>query len=87
MRAGLSLAPLQEIRIKSRAAAEKQASKDARLSVQFGMGYQIIIVAVFLLLVALGWLWSMAERHKAVQDAYDEIRKQVKRERSNMGHS
>ncbi len=45
------------------------------------MGHGIIVLALFVLAIAHGWLWSIHERRKAVQAAYDEIRKEVRRER------
>ena len=47
------------------------------------MGYQLLGVIVFLLAIAHGWLWSCAQRRKAVQDAYNEIRNEIRRERGN----
>ncbi len=48
------------------------------------MGYQILFLVVFGLAIAHGWLWSSEQRRKAVQEAYDEIRREVRRERSNL---
>ncbi len=45
------------------------------------MGQPILAFVVFGLAMAHGWLWSMEERRKAVQAAYDEIRDEVRRER------
>ena len=47
------------------------------------MGPEIIAFVIFGLAMAHGWLWSMEQRRKAVQAAYDEIREEVRRERSN----
>ncbi len=44
------------------------------------MEYGLIVLALFVLAIAHGWLWSIHERRKAVQAAYDEIRKEVRRE-------
>ncbi len=51
---------------------------------QIMVGYPLIALAVFGLAIADGWLWSVIERCKAVEAAYDEIREQVTRERSKM---
>ncbi len=48
------------------------------------MGHDILFVLVFGLAIAHGWLWSNEERRKAVQEAYDEILREVRRERSNL---
>lgn len=48
------------------------------------MGSEILALVVFCGAMAHGWLWSMDQRHRAVQMAYDEIRKQVRRERRNV---
>ena len=48
------------------------------------MGYPLVAVLVFGLAIAHGWLWSIQERHKAVEAAYEEIRKEVRRERGNL---
>jgi hypothetical protein len=45
------------------------------------MGFEIMAFVLFGLAILHGWLWSVQERRKAVQAAYDEIRKQVRRER------
>jgi hypothetical protein len=50
------------------------------------MGHQWIFLGVFLLFVALGWLWSMSQRRKAVEKACEEIRRQVRREWSTLEH-
>lgn len=50
------------------------------------MGHQWIFIGVFLLFVALGWLWSMSQRRKAVEKACEEIRRQVRREWSTLEH-
>jgi hypothetical protein len=47
------------------------------------MPYQIIAVLLFGLAMLHGWMWSVEERRKAVQAAYDEIRNEVRRERAN----
>ncbi len=47
------------------------------------MGYEILAIVVFGLAIAHGLLWSMTERRKSVQAAYDEILDEVRRERSN----
>ena len=52
------------------------------------MGHLVIVLLVFGVFgvaVAHGWLWSMTERRKAVQAAFDEIRDEVRRERGNVG--
>ncbi len=49
------------------------------------MGIEIIAAVVFFLAMAHGWLWSVTERRKAVQAAYDEIRDEIRRERENAG--
>lgn len=56
------------------------------LSFQSCMGHQWIFLAVFFLFVGLGWLWSMSQRHKAVEKECEEIRKQVRREWSTLEH-
>ena len=53
-------------------------------SVEMGMGYPVVALLVFGLAMVHGWLWSMLERRKAVEIAYDEIRKEVRRERGNL---
>ncbi len=45
------------------------------------MGQPILAVVVFGLAMLHGWLWSVDERRKAVQSAYDEILEEVRRER------
>jgi hypothetical protein len=50
------------------------------------MGHPWILLAVFLLFVGLGWLWSMSQRRKAVEKACEEIRRQVRREWSTLEH-
>ncbi len=50
-------------------------------SFEIFMGQPILVVVVFGLAMLHGWLWSMDERRKAVQAAYDEIREEVRRER------
>ncbi len=50
-------------------------------TVELGMGHGIIVLLLFVLAIAHGWLWSIQERRKAVQAAYDDIRKEVRRER------
>jgi hypothetical protein len=50
------------------------------------MAHQWIFLGVFLLFVALGWLWSMSQRRKAVDKACEEIRRQVRREWSTLEH-
>ena len=47
------------------------------------MPYQIIAVLLFGLAMLHGWMWSVEERRKAVQAAYDEIRNEVRRERAH----
>jgi hypothetical protein len=47
------------------------------------MPYQIIAVLLFGLAMLHGWMWSVEERRKAVQAAYDEICAEVRRERAN----
>ncbi len=44
------------------------------------MGYEIIALVLFGLAILHGWLWSVSERRKAVQAAYDAIRNEVCRE-------
>jgi hypothetical protein len=44
------------------------------------MGYEIIALVLFGLAILHGWLWSVGERRKAVQAAYDAIRNEVRRE-------
>lgn len=51
------------------------------------MGYQVVALLVFGLAMAHGWLWSTLERRKAVQAAYDDIRKEIRRERGNLERS
>ncbi|MGH9523306.1 MAG: hypothetical protein ACRD3E_12335 [Terriglobales bacterium] len=51
------------------------------------MGHQVVALLVFGLAMVHGWLWSVQERRKAVQAAYDEIRKEVRRERGNLDRS
>ena len=45
------------------------------------MAQPILAFVIFGLAMVHGWLWSMGERCKAVQAAYDEIRDEVRRER------
>ncbi len=52
-----------------------------RPSFELFMGQPILAVVVFGLAMVHGWLWSMDERRKAVQEAYDQIRDEVRRER------
>ncbi len=47
------------------------------------MGQPVLAIVVFGLAMLHGWLWSMDERRKAVQEAYDEIRDEIQRERQN----
>ncbi|HZU44725.1 MAG TPA: hypothetical protein VE994_18750 [Terriglobales bacterium] len=47
------------------------------------MPYQIIAVLLYGLAMLHGWMWSVSERRKAVQAAYDEIRDEVRRECAN----
>lgn len=58
----------------------------AVFSFQLSMGHQWIFLAVFCLFVALGWLWSMSQRRKAIKQACEEIRRQVRREWSALEH-
>lgn len=51
------------------------------------MGHDVVALLVFGFAIAHGWLWSTLERRKAVQAAYDEIRKEVRRERGNLDRS
>lgn len=51
------------------------------------MGYPLVAVLVFGLAIVHGWLWSIQERRKAVEAAYDEIRKEVRREHGNLDRS
>ena len=46
------------------------------------MAKEIIVLAVFGLAMAHGWVWSARKRDKALQRAYAEIRDEVRRERS-----
>jgi hypothetical protein len=54
-------------------------------SFELCMGEPILAVIVFGLAMAHGWLWSMDERRKAVQEAYDQIRDEIRRERRAFG--
>jgi hypothetical protein len=45
------------------------------------MAQPILAFVVFGLAMVHGWLWSVGERRKALQAAYDEIRDEVRRER------
>ena len=47
------------------------------------MGDEIVALVLFGLAILHGWLWSVSERRKAVQAAYDAIRNEVRRERAN----
>jgi hypothetical protein len=51
------------------------------------MELHVVALLVFGLALAHGWIWSALERREAVQSAYDEIRKEVRRERGDLERS
>ncbi len=68
----------------NRALPPKMGIGFSKSSVEMNMGYEILALVIFCLAVAHGWLWSTEQRRRAVQAAYDEIRNEIRRERSNV---
>lgn len=54
------------------------------VQIELCMGLEILFAVAFCLAVVHGWLWSMQQRQRAVEAAYEQIRNEVRRERTRV---